>query len=290
MTEQVAGPLVSIVIPSKNGGERLGEALAQIFRQEVPFSFEVIVIDSGSDEKTLNIIREFPVRLHCIPPFEFDHGLTRDLGASLARGEHLVFLNQDAVPCGTKWLVGLVEPLILSDEYAAVQGGNEERERVEKFFWDSCGRKFYFTRPSERWIARYDGIGFSTVNAAIRKRVWRELPFGEAPIMEDKKWQKAAVARDCKILYRSDAKVLHSHDYDLKGLFQRCQREGYGWRLAGEKYGLFAMLYDLLSLRKYGLLLRGLWRGEVRSLAEILYPFLRPLLEFKGNRVNSKYR
>jgi rhamnosyltransferase len=290
MTEQVPRPLVSIVIPSKNGGERLGEALGKIFRQEVPFSFEVVVVDSGSSEETLKIIRQFPVHLHSLPPSEFNHGLTRDLGASLARGDYLVFLNQDAVPSGTKWLVGLVEPLILSDEYAAVQGGNQERERTHKFFWDSCGSSFYFTRPSERWIARYDGIGFSTVNAAMRKQVWQELPFGEAPIMEDKKWQKAAVARGHKILYRSEVAVVHSHDYDLKGLLQRCQREGFGWRLVGVKYGLLEMLYDLFSPRKYGALMAGLWHGEVQSLAEVLYPFLRPLLEFKGNRINNSYK
>jgi len=290
MTERAARPLVSVVIPSKNGGERLGEALAQIFQQEVPFLFEVIVIDSGSDETTLDSIRQFSVQLHCIPPSEFNHGLTRDLGARLARGDYLVFLNQDAVPCGTKWLVRLVEPLLVSDEYAAVQGGIQERDRANRFFWNSCGSNFYFTRLSERWITRYNGIGFSTVNAAIRKRVWEELLFGEAPIMEDKKWQKAAVARGYKILFRSEVKVVHSHDFDLKDLIRRCQREGYGWRMAGEQYRLLDMVYDLLSPRKYGVLLAGLWRGEVRSLAEAIYPVLRPLLEFKGNRINNSYK
>ena len=290
MSAEVSRPLVSIVIPNKDEGEMLRSCLTQIFRQEVPFPFEVIIVDSGSGEETLDIIRQFPVRLHCIPPASFNHGLTRDLGASLARGEHLVFLNGDAIPCGEKWLIGLIEPLLLSDEYAAVQGGIQERGRAHRFFWNSCGSLFYFSRLSERWIARYDGIGFSTVNAAIRRRVWEELPFGEAPIMEDKKWQEAAVARGYKILYRSEVKVVHSHDFDLKDLFRRCQREGFGWRLAGEKYTLLDMLYDLLSPRKYAVLMAGLRRGEVRSLAEVLYPVLRPVLEFKGNRINASYR
>mgnify|MGYP006175731343 CR=1 FL=1 len=47
---------------------------------------------------------------------------------------------------------------------------------------------------SRRWIERYYGIGFSTVNAAIRREVWERHPFGRAPIMEDKKWQRDAVA------------------------------------------------------------------------------------------------
>ena len=289
MSAEVSRPLVSIVIPNKDEGEMLRCCLTQIFRQEVPFPFEVVIVDSGSGEETLSIIKQFPVRLHGIPPASFNHGLTRDLGASLAQGELLVFLNGDAVPCDEKWLIGLIEPLILSGEYAAVQGGIQERDRARRFFWNSCGSSFYFTRLSERWIARYDGIGFSTVNAAIRKRVWEELAFGEVPIMEDKRWQKAAVARGYKILYRSEAKVMHSHDFSLKDLLLRCQREGFGWRLAGEKYRLLDVLYDLLSPGKYRMLMAGLRSGEVRSLAEVLYPFLRPLLEFKGNRINTSY-
>jgi rhamnosyltransferase len=108
--------------------------------------------------------------------------------------------------------------------------------------------------------------------------------------MEDKRWQKAAVARGYKILYRSEAKVMHSHDFSLKDLLLRCQREGFGWRLAGEKYRLLDVLYDLLSPGKYRMLVAGLRSGEVRSFAEVCYPILRPLLEFKGNRINTSYR
>ena len=108
-----------------------------------------------------------------------EHGRTRDLGASIAKGEHLVFLNQDAVPCSDGWLVTFLEPLCMGDEFASVQGGIREFSDRPRFFWDSCGSRFYFTRESERWIPRYGGIGFSTVNAAIRRAAWEACPFGK---------------------------------------------------------------------------------------------------------------
>ena len=104
-------PQVSIVIPSKNGGALFGLALERLFAQRTPWPFEV---DRGGfrfDGQSLDIVRAFPVRLQAISPREFNHGRTRDLGASLATGEHLVFLNQDAVPCSDQWLVSLLEPL-----------------------------------------------------------------------------------------------------------------------------------------------------------------------------------
>jgi rhamnosyltransferase len=288
--ETPAQPVCSIIIPNKDEGERLRQCLTSIFRQKTSFGFEVIIVDSGSGSETLEIIKQFSVRLHCIPPAAFNHGLTRDLGASLANGEYLVFLNGDAIPCDEKWLASLVEPLILSDHYAAVQGGNREIEGGTKFFWDSCGARFYFTRLSEQWIARHDGIGFSTVNAAMRKRVWRELPFGEAPIMEDKQWQKLATAKGHRILLRSDAAVFHSHDFDLKGVIKRCQNEGFGWGRIGQRYRLRDAIYDFFSPGKYVQLAKGIWRGKVRKPSEVLYPFLRPIFELKGNRINRTYR
>jgi glycosyltransferase involved in cell wall biosynthesis len=284
-----AAPKASIVIPSKNGGRLLGLALERILGQHTPWPFEVVVVDSGSNGESLEILRRFPVRLHAVPPSAFNHGRTRDLGASLARGEHLVFLNQDALPCDNDWLLTLLEPLDKGEEYAAVQGGIREFPDRQRFFWDSCGARFYFTRESERWIHRHGGLGFSTVNAAIRRAVWEACPFGEAVIMEDKKWQRAAGARGFRIAHQPDAAVFHTHNYDLRALIRRCQQEGFGWRLVGETYSLADMLRDTLSRAKYGDLWRGLRGGGVRTLAELLFPFLRPWLVFQGNRLLRKY-
>jgi rhamnosyltransferase len=284
-----ARPRASIVIPSKNGGTLFERALQTIFAQRTPWPFEVIVVDSGSDAQSLEILRRFPVRLHAIPPRAFNHGQTRDLGASLAKGEHLVFLNQDAVPCSHDWLVTLLKPLGPGNEYAAVQGGIREFSDQPRFFWDSCGSRFYFTRESERWIPRYGGIGFSTVNAAIRRSTWETCPFGEAVIMEDKKWQRAAYARGFHIAYEPDAAVFHTHNYDLRALIRRCQQEGFGWRLVGERYSFTDMLRDTLSCTKYRDLWRGLWDGNVRTSAELLFPVLRPWLVFRGNRLLRRY-
>jgi len=282
-------PEVSVIIPAKNGGALFGKVLEKIFVQKVPFPFEVLVVDSGSREEDLRMIRSHPVRLHQIPAREFNHGLTRDLGASIALGKYLVFLNQDAVPCNEHWLARVVEPLQASDEFAAVQGGQREIDDGPRFFWHSMGARFYFTRESEGWIKRYHGIGFSTVNAAIRRSAWEACPFGETVMMEDKKWQRAATERGLKIADRPDATVYHTHVYDFRGLSRRCQQEGFGWRLVGERYRLWDMIRDTASWPKYRELLRGLRARQVRTLAEFLFPFLRPWLVFKGGRLNRRF-
>ncbi|MEM8964270.1 MAG: glycosyltransferase, partial [Acidobacteriota bacterium] len=166
---------VSVIMPTLNGGWLLDRSLEAIHGQDTKLNFEVVIVDSGSREEDVAMMRRHGVRLHGINKRNFNHGLTRDLGASLARGQVLIFLNQDAVPVDEHWLEGIVAPFDQDDPPAAVQGGILEfphgTDGVSRFFWDSCGQRFYFTSESEGWIERFEGVGFSTVNAAIRRSV-----------------------------------------------------------------------------------------------------------------------
>lgn len=276
---------VSVILPTRNGGPKLEASLRAILSQEIDVPFEVLCIDSASNPLDLERMRAFPVHIEPIPAASFNHGLTRDLGARLARGRVLVFLNQDAVPVDRLWLHRLVAPLLRPGRFSAVQGGiREVPEQEEVFYWHSCGPRFYFTSESEEWIGRHGGIGFSTVNAAMRREVWEALPFGWAPILEDKKWQAAASERGLEILDLPEAAVFHSHTYDLRTLWRRVASEGYGWRLLGVRYSLSHLIRDLRHHETWHRWLEGLREGQMESLAERLFPWVRPLALYWGNR------
>jgi glycosyltransferase involved in cell wall biosynthesis len=276
---------VSIVIPTKNGGKRLDETLAQIGRQYIDVPFEVVCIDSGSSAEELARMRAHGARVESIPPESFNHGLTRDIGARLARGRVLVFLNQDAVPVDSLWLHRMTAPLLRPGRFAAVQGGIRELpSREDVFYWHSCGPRFYFTSESSSWIASHGGIGFSTVNAALRREAWEALPFGWAPILEDKKWQAAALESGLLILDLPEAAVFHSHTYDLVTLWRRAASEGFGWRLVGVRYPPAKMMRDLVHRQTLEHWFAGLVQGDLASGAERLFPWVRPLALYWGNR------
>ena len=69
-------PLVSIIIPVKNGERDIERCLSAVFLQESEYAYEVIVIDSGSSDNTLQIARKFPVKTVEIEPQDFGHGKT----------------------------------------------------------------------------------------------------------------------------------------------------------------------------------------------------------------------
>src|SRR5713226_2358757 len=98
----------SIVIPTKNGAQDIGNCVEAVYSQKGVAPFEVIVIDSGSTDATLEIARRYPVRIEQIPAETFHHARTRNFAASIAKGEFLVFLSQDAIPASDAWLGAMI--------------------------------------------------------------------------------------------------------------------------------------------------------------------------------------
>ena len=99
-----------MLIPTRNGAEFLDRTLNALARQICAIPWDVLIIDSGSTDGTLDILARWhhhvpvPFRVESIHPTAFNHGDTRNLLAARSAGELLVFLTQDAIPTGTDWL------------------------------------------------------------------------------------------------------------------------------------------------------------------------------------------
>lgn len=288
MYDSKNNPAISIVVLTKNGGEFFRNCIENIFGQNADFAYEVVIIDSGSTDSTLAEIKKYPIRLYQIKPEEFKFGVTRDYGFSQARGEYIVTLSQDAIPCDEQWLQHLISPFA-DPAIAVVQGIEITPDSSDVFYWERKG-SFYFTREHDRWLRGHDGIGLSFVNVAIRKDIWQKYKFGDVSMSEDKVFQ-GKLQENGHLIHRAEnAMVYHWHNYTVRTLVKRCENEGLGWRYAGVMYTLMDVLLDISGYRKYISLLKGLLHGEVRRITEVLFPLIRPIFLYIGNRFSTYYK
>jgi rhamnosyltransferase len=222
----------SVIILTKNGKRYLRSLLDGLLAQNLAEQFEIILIDSGSTDGTLQIVADYPsVRLHEIHPAEFGHGKTRNLGAKLAGGEFLVYIPQDATPVGHDWLASLLRPFenpSVAGTYAK-QVPRSDASAMEKFFLLDT----YHLGPEIRSLARGEETTlarcfFSTVSGAIRASILASYPFREDIIMsEDQAWASEVMRAGYSIAYEPRACVLHSHQYGVVEVFRRNFDSGY---------------------------------------------------------------
>jgi rhamnosyltransferase len=229
----MSAPLVSIVIPTRNGGARLRQLLAAIASQRTDFQTEVIAVDSASSDGTTDFLATRATRLIQIDPRSFDHGATRNLAVSKTSGTFVVLMVQDAVPADDRWLAALVDPLRRDPRLAATfarQVSTEDASPLTRHYlarWIAGGPdpRAVFVRDETEFAAlspmeRFERSVVDNVCAAIRRSVWTAIPFPSTPIAEDLEWGRAALLAGHGLAYVPDAVVEHSHDrsawYELK--------------------------------------------------------------------------
>jgi glycosyltransferase involved in cell wall biosynthesis len=216
---------ISVLILTKNEAKHVGACLEAIFSQQTSVVFEVILVDSGSTDETLEIARKYPVKIYQIPEETFHHARTRNYAASLAQGKYLVYLAADALPVTTDWLQILIsnfsDPSVGSvyGRHLPKPGATAERHVVLGTVY---GNERLVKEPSCRRELGYRYYHFSTVNAAIRKSVWQTIPFPEdLRVFEDVGIAKGILDSGWKIVYEPRACVYHSHNHSAKDLFRR---------------------------------------------------------------------
>ena len=251
----MTAPDISIILLTLNGGQALAATLAAIAEQSLegeagPLSRpEIVAIDSGSTDDTLDTLQKHGVSAHRIQPEEFGHGRTRNLGARLARGRWLIYLSQDATPASRWWLARLTRHL--RDSGVAAAFGRQLPPAglgpIETFFLEQTYPARGFRHAPTAAKSGRTPIGrifFSNVNSAIQKSAWEECPFPDDLIMsEDQAFAQAVLRAGYSVVYDPEAAVVHGHRYSLGQLFRRNFDSGYSLRgIAGDSWGAVARM------------------------------------------------
>lgn len=212
-------PEISIVILTWNAGRRFKKVLASIFNQKIDKEFEVIIIDSGSKDKTIKTAKKFKIgKLLEIQPSEFNFGKTKNLALTLCQGKYIVFLSQDALPANEWWLKNLVQPLEQKVDAAGVFSRHIPYKHTNLFQCYATS----FLYPVKEKNNILGEVFFSNVSAVVKREVFEKIKFPENIMMsEDQAWAKMAIEAGYKIFYAPESIVYHSHNYSFWQNFKR---------------------------------------------------------------------
>ncbi len=239
---------VSIVIRTRNEAQYIGETLKRVQGQEFDGNYEVIVVDSESTDSTLEIVRNYGVRVVEIAQREFTYGRSLNIGAENAKGTFVVNLSAHALPADEKWLTNLIAGFENRD-IAGVYGRqlsiahiNPFEARQNEMFFGP--QKIIFNVKNTKMLKL---VHFSNSNCAIRKDMWERHRFDEnVPYAEDIVWRREVVEAGYSIAYAPDAAVYHTHKVNCYNAYKNSRDCAYALVLmAGKSRTILGILRDV---------------------------------------------
>ncbi|MEW6569626.1 MAG: glycosyltransferase [Nitrospirota bacterium] len=215
---------MSVIIPTLNASSTIGKLLSVLLDQDI--DKQIIVVDSSSEDGTVEIVRKFGVEVIVIPRKAFDHGGTRNMASLKAKGDILVFMTQDALPVGKTSLRKLITPLV-DPVIAATFGRHIPRNDASPL--ETFARQFNY--PEEgcvkgaREIERFGIKTFFLSNVFSSFRRGPFLKVGMFPegvrANEDMLMTAKLIIDGFKVAYVPEAMVIHSHRSSLLWQFKR---------------------------------------------------------------------
>lgn len=128
---------ISVIIPAYNGGSSLTALVGMLSRQVGCGDIEIIVVDSGSTDGTLETMKWLGVKVIEIAKEEFSHSYARNLGAENASGDVLLFMTQDAMPEDEYWIYKMLQVMHKYDVVAITPMEQENQTGDLKYKVDS---------------------------------------------------------------------------------------------------------------------------------------------------------
>ncbi len=254
--------MISIVIRAYNEERHIGRLLEGIAQQNLGET-EIILVDSGSTDATLEIARRYALRVVHIQPDEFTFGRSLNRGIAASQGEIIVIASAHIYPVYPDWLERLLAPF--SDPQVALAYGKQRGNATAKF---SEGQIFARWYPESSDLQQTHPF-CNNANAAIRRSLWQLHLYDESLSgLEDLDWAHWAVGEGYRLAYVAEAEVIHVHNETPRAVYNRYRREAMAFKriFPQEHFGLRDFLRlslsnifsDMWYAARQGVLLRSL--------------------------------
>jgi len=234
--QAVQKPQVSIVIPVYNNDKLTIECLSSLLRHTKNITYEVIVIDDGSAEKTRDVLSQIQDITYLRNAQNLGFLFSCNCAAEKARGEFLLILSND-VQVTEDWLrpllgtfskyenVGAVAPKILYPDGRLQEAGARILQDASSKLIGSCDAP---ELPRYNYLREVDYC--SRVCLTVKAEVFRELGGFDADLApgycEDSDLCFRLRSRGMSILYNPESVIIHHQNATSKDINPSYKRQG----------------------------------------------------------------
>lgn len=190
----------SVIVRARDKAATIEKTLWRARNQSV--EPEIVVVDSGSTDGTLEIARRYADRVVEIAPDDFTFGGALNVGADVASGDIHFALSAHSFPYSSTWIEDSLA-LYARDDVAGTNHARRGPDRVEI-------ETVRYQSAAD--VVHHGWWGFSNHGASWRADVWRDHPFREdLPAAEDKEWTWRVIAAGWTIAYAPHLAVSNAH-------------------------------------------------------------------------------
>lgn len=227
----------TIIIPTYNPGKSLLKLLESIVKYSGE-GYELLIIDSTSTDKTLEIAKKYTDNIVIIPQNEFDHGGTRTKAAQLAQSDILIFMTQDILLVDEYSIIEMISRM--KDENIGAAFGRQLSYADTNLFGKHLRAFNYPECSSVRALEDKNQCGLKAAFLSDSFAVYRRSAlekigyFKDGLILGEDTYAGAKLLlAGYKLAYVAEARVYHSHNYTVIeefkryfdiGVFHKCER------------------------------------------------------------------
>lgn len=232
--------LVSVVVPVNNARSKGVERLVSSLKSQTHSNIELIAVDSGSTDDTVQWLGQQGFKVIEIPASSFTHAYSRNTGATEARGDYILFTVDDAVFSNPDWLrtaLFLIESFE-ADSLSSRQSIDEEAcvySRVLNAFLSNAQSDIVGINVSRsNWLSvrlrhilplrtQQRSVSIDDTNHLVRKQTFERIKF-HAPTVEDMEFAINLTKAGGRTLYTNLISILHYHSYEESSLVKYARR------------------------------------------------------------------
>jgi len=220
---------VSVIMRCFNEAWAVGETIQSLYAQDFEGEIELIVIDSGSSDGSIEKIKATPAKLIEIPLGTYIPGVVMNRGAREVSHDWIIYLNADATPVGKNWLKELISPCLSIEKFGAGFSRQIPRPDCKAVFAHDYDRCFGPQRESVKWSHFFSMVSSITYRSVLDAQPFRE----DLQYAEDDEWTRRLTANGYQIVYAEKSIAMHSHNYT----FSQVRKRSRGDALAVAKAG-----------------------------------------------------